>query len=503
MSILTLDLVVILILAIIVGFALTWSIGANDVANSFATSVGAKVLTIKQAIFIATIFEFLGAFLMGSHVAETFKNGLINSDEYLDEPETMMIGMTSAMFGAFILIFIATAFKLPVSGTHAIVGGIIGFSIMAQGFSSVNWIMVGTIVLSWGISPVSSGIVAVLMFVTLRAFILRKEKAFEYTLVFLPFCYGITIAVIVFGVVYDGTPMGYSLKHLKYWQVLLLAMGIGILVGIIITYFLPLVKRKVINKYSCESDVLTSEDDDEDIKNNIYEDTFKIEIEIENDTPCVNKINESNVQTTKEDLEHKEKQDQNDIVKETVIDVDDSSEKFDPKAEELFKFLQILTAIFGSFTHGANDVANIIGPLAAVISIYKYHNVTTEEDIPWYVLLFGATGLVIGLATWGYRVIKTVGEDLTTVTPSRGFNIEFGSALTVLIGSKLGIPLSTTHCKVGAVVFVGFADGKNNIKWKTVLHIAAGWFLTLPISGLISALLYSFLFYGFDYKTWN
>ena len=175
------------------------------------------------------------------------------------------------------------------------------------------------------------------------------------------------------------------------------------------------------------------------------------------------------------------------------VDVPAGPQIYDPRTEQLFSMGQVLMAIVGSFAHGANDIANAIGPFAVVVSIYKSGTVDSGGAIPWWILVLGGVGIVLGLATWGYKVIQTIGEGLTKVTPSRGFNIELGSAVTVMTASRIGIPLSTTHCKVGAVVGVGLCDGGAAVQWKMVGNIALGWVVTLPVAGVVSAGVFLFL----------
>jgi len=458
------DLVWIVVIASLIAFALAWAIGANDVANTFGTSVGAKVLTIKQAMLCAAIFEFLGAFLMGSHVAGTLQEVIS-----VDDPTQFAVGMTAAMAGAWFLVTVATYFSLPVSATHAIIGAEMGFALVAAGMSGVVWEEIGMIVLSWIVSPLLAGVLALVMFWTIRRFILRSDHSFERGLYFMPFCYFFTLAINVFFVVYKGSGGGFiDLSVIPLWGVLIISVGGGYLTGALVYMVLPYLRRRA--EYRAESIKILPSDTINDEQGKRYEED-KTSSSLEGET--VLSLDDLGVPSA--------------VVKAFV------PEEFEKKTEELFSLLQVMTACFGSFAHGANDVANAIGPFAAVISVYTTGEISSGAAIPWWVLAGGGLGIVVGLATWGHRVMATIGSDLCTVTPSRGFNIELASAITVVTGSKLGLPLSTTHCKVGGVVGVGLCDGKAAVNWKLVLQVFAGWIVTLPIAAAVSAVIYAIM----------
>lgn len=251
-----------------------------------------------------------------------------------------------------------------------------------------------------------------------------------------------------------------------------------------------------------EQEEIQEENEEKKEKEENEENEFK-EIELEDENQIVNKESIDEIEIVEEDKVEEKIEEQNsnktkEIIKEAeteeIVDVEITAEAFNPCTEQLFSIGQVLMAIVGSFAHGANDIANAIGPFAVVYSIYKTGAISSSGGvIPWWILAMGGLGIVTGLAMWGYRVIETIGEKLTKVTPSRGFNIELGSAITVMGASRIGIPLSTTHCKVGAVIGVGLCDGGAAVQWKMVGNVAVGWFVTLPIAGVVSAVVFLFM----------
>lgn len=401
---------------------------------------------------------------MGSQVAGTLQDVIS-----VDDPTQFAVGMTAAMAGAWFLVTVATYFSLPVSATHAIIGAEMGFALVASGIDGVVWEEIGMIILSWVVSPLCAGFLALVMFWTIRRFILRSPDSFERGLYFMPFCWFFTLAINVFFVVYKGSGGGFiDLSVIPLWGVMIISIGGGYMAGSLVYMLLPGLRRRA--EYRAESIKILPHDSINDLANNKRFESEKSS-SIEEERAAVLSVDDLGVEAT--------------IAKPAFV-----PEEFDKKTEELFSFLQIMTACFGSFAHGANDVANAIGPFAAVISVYTTGQISSDAPIPWWVLAGGGVGIVIGLATWGHRVMATIGSDLCTVTPSRGFNIELASAITVVTGSKLGLPLSTTHCKVGGVVGVGLCDGKAAVNWKLVLQVFAGWIVTLPIAAVVSAIIY-------------
>ncbi len=397
--------IVVLIIAIIAALYMAWNIGANDVANSMGTSVGSKALTLKKAVIIAGIFEFAGAVLVGKHVTGTISKGIV-SPTALD-PNILMIGMLSALVGAGLWVTIATYFSLPVSSTHSIVGAVMGF-VMVINISLIHWAVVGSIVASWVISPLSGAFIAYIIFMIIKKTVLSKEDPIKEAKIVAPFFIFFTALVITMSVIYKG------LKNLNLdfglYNSILISTVVGIIAGIVGYFFL----RRYHAKYS------------------------------------------------------------------------DDMEKY-KRLEKFFTYLQIMTAASVAFAHGANDVANAVGPLVTIVDIANSGSVGSHVYIPLWVLVLGGFGIVLGISTWGYRVIYTIGSKITDITPTRGFSAELATAFTVLVFSKLGMPISTSHVIVGSVLGVGMARGLASMDYRIIKNIIYSWLLTIPIAMGFSA----------------
>jgi PiT family inorganic phosphate transporter len=404
-----------IILAALFGLFMAWGIGANDVANAMATSVGSKALTIKQAILVAAVFEFAGAVLAGGAVTGTIRKGIVDPSLLSDTPELLVYGMLASLLAAGTWLLLASRNGWPVSTTHSIVGAIVGFAAVGIGVDAVQWGKVGTIVLSWVISPLTAGIIALCIYMSVQILILRHpdplERAKRYVPVYMFFAaFTITLVTILKGLSHVGLDLSLGNSYL-------LAFGIAVCIAMVGAYFV----RKI---------------------------------------------------------------------------------KADPKAEKrqhfvtverVFGILMIVTACGMAFAHGSNDVANAIGPLAAVIAIAQSGEVASQSSLPLWVLMLGGAGIVVGLATFGRHVIATVGERITQLTPSRGFAAELAAATTIVIASGTGIPISTTHTLVGAVLGVGVARGIEAIDLRVVGRIFVSWVVTIP-AGALLAIVFFYLF---------
>ncbi|XP_045605667.1 sodium-dependent phosphate transporter 1-A isoform X1 [Procambarus clarkii] len=513
----------IIIFGFILAFILAFGVGANDVANVFGTSVGAKVLTLRQACIIATVAEILGSVLLGYKVSDTVRKGILDVSLYNNTEKELMLGSLAALGGSAMWNLVATFFKLPISGTHTIVGATVGFSLCARGFQGVNWGTFGKIVASWFVSPVLSGIMSGVIYLGINHFILKKEKPLEPGLRALPFIYGFTLLVNVFSIVHDGPSM-LKFDVIPWWGAIVISLGVGILTILVVQLVVVPRQRKAIN---AQLDIAATKQENEvkftfdsadnsrspsppnqdisviekGISPTTY--TFNSTTEVNGYIPAENKSNllGSGLDTTSpssNSLGVTNNSSQVPLVSTNqvkVISMEELADKKDVDADRievksLFSFLQILTATFGSFAHGGNDVSNAIGPLIALWAIYTEGSVAQSSPTPIYILLFGGLGISVGLWVWGRRVIQTIGEDLTKVTASSGFTIEIGSAFTVLFASKIGLPISTTHCKVGSVVFVGWAkSSRQGVDWKLFRNIVIAWVVTVPLTAGISALL--------------
>lgn len=407
--------IVYVVLAAIFGVFMAWGIGANDVANAMATSVGAKALTIKQAILVAAVFEFLGAVLAGGEVTSTIRKGIIDASLLSDTPETLIYGMLASLLAAGTWLLIASRNGWPVSTTHSIVGAIVGFAAVGVGIDAVHWGKVGTIVMSWIVSPLMAGVIAYFVFASVQVLILRQEdplaRAKRYVPVYIFLAaFTITLMTILKGLKHVGLSISVANAYLL---AVLIAMVISLIGAFLIRRIQPDPKLEK--------------------RQHFY----------------------------------------------TV--------------ERVFAVLMIVTACSMAFAHGSNDVANAIGPLAAVISIAQTGVVGAKSAIPIWVLALGGGGIVIGLATYGRRVIATVGHKITQLTPSRGFAAELAAATTIVIASGTGIPISTTHTLVGAVLGVGLARGIEAIDLRVVGRIFVSWVVTIP-AGAFLAIVFFYVF---------
>ncbi|MNF33528.1 Sulfate permease CysP [compost metagenome] len=407
---------VLLLLACLFGFFMAWGVGANDVANAMGTSVGSKALTIKQAILIAMVFEFAGAYLAGGEVTETIKNGIV--DASMITPDLMVLGMMSALLAAGTWLLIATSRGWPVSTTHSIVGAVIGFAAVGVSVEAVQWSAVGPIVASWVVTPVLSGLVAFGLFMSVQKLIINTDNPFLNAKRFVPlymFATGFMVAIMT---------LTKGLKHigleLNSNQSLLLAAGVGALVMLLGIALLSRIK----------------------------------------------------------------------------IDEEADKDFHYASVEKVFAVLMVFTACSMAFAHGANDVANAVGPLAAIVGVIQSGGDLTigaKSAVPGWVLLLGAVGIVVGLATYGYKVIATIGKEITELTPSRGFAAELATASTVVCASAIGLPVSTTHTLVGAVLGIGIARGIGALNLGVIGSIFMSWLITLPAGAGLSILFFFIL----------
>lgn len=404
-----------IVLAALFGLFMAWGIGANDVANAMATSVGSKALTIKQAILVAAVFEFLGAVLAGGEVTSTIRKGIVDAELLAETPELLVYGMLAALLAAGTWLLVASHKGWPVSTTHSIVGAIVGFAAVGIGVEAVHWEKVGTIVMSWVVSPLTAGFIAFLIYLSVQWLILRREDPLERAKRFVPvyiFLAAFTITLVTI------------LKGLKH---------IGLKISLDDAYLLAMVIAIVIAAIGAVAIRRIQPDPKIEKKDHFY----------------------------------------------TV--------------ERVFGVLMVVTACSMAFAHGSNDVANAIGPLAAVISVASTGAVAAKASLPIWVLMLGGVGIVIGLATFGIRVISTVGKKITQLTPSRGFAAELAAATTIVIASGTGIPISTTHTLVGAVLGVGLARGIEAIDLRVVVRIFVSWVVTIP-AGAFLAIIFFFVF---------
>jgi len=577
------------ILGGILSFTMAWGIGANDVANAFATSVGAGSISLGWACVIASCMEFLGALLLGSRVTELVRKSIIDVSYFdpttpegaLNGPELLMVGNVIILLVSSAWLIIATLLELPVSTTHTTIGAYIGVGMAYRGAQSVQWIgdgqgldklkSVAGVFVSWIVSPLLSGLIALTLFLVVRFLVLRRENPVRVGLLFAPFLYFFTIALVMFFVLYRGSPnlqVGEN-GNLSISGCFLVSVGTGIAVGLLSWFFLVPVQKAHLQRWEARRlaelknpDLFLEHKDQRHVFGYLRNVGINLDANLE----------------VNEDMERRLGR----------------AEEFDPKAEKIFSWMQVFSAAFDAFSHGANDVANAIAPFSATYELYKnggvlsvrevakFHmdgtytgggtlsgqsfskgdpvpngfsfcgelvrsdavkvahyacelrfafvqaNATEGAEFDLYdssgartgsatcfrecnpgcvksyepaslptkiwVLALGGLGIVVGLSMWGYRIIIAIGKRLTKITPARGFCIEIGASITVLLSASLGLPVSTTHCQVGSTIGVGIAEGrKNAVNWKQFAIVFLGWVVTLVFSGLISAGLFAFV----------
>ena len=403
------------VLAVVFGFYMTWGVGANDVANAMAPAVGSRSITAVQALVLAAIFEFSGAFLAGGHVTETIRRGIIDATAVENSPEILVFGMLAALLATAIWLTVASSRGWPVSTTHAIVGAIVGFALVGIGVDAVNWQKIGQIAASWVISPVLGGLIAFLLMLSIRALILNTENPFQRARIWAPayaFLVGFTISLVT---VFRG------LKHLR----LDLSVPVSILLAAMVGLVLAAAGWAIVKR----------------------------------------------------------------------VHVDESADRdfHFASVEKVFTPMMIFTACAMAFAHGSNDVANGIGPMAAIVSVIEGARVGAEEivkqqsPLPLWTLILGGVGLVMGLTTMGYQVMKTLGNRITELTPTRGYCASLAAASTVVLASRTGLPVSTTHIAVGAIIGVGMARGIGAIDLRIIGRIVGAWLITLPVGAALAA----------------
>jgi PiT family inorganic phosphate transporter len=395
---------------------MTWGIGANDVANAMGTSVGSGAITVKQAILIAAVMEFAGAYLAGGGVASTISKGIIDGKMFEQVPELLVLGMLAALLAAGVWLMVASFRGWPVSTTHTIVGAVVGIGVAAVGMDAVQWSKLGEIVASWFVSPVLGGILGLLLMLSIQKLILNTEDPIAQAKKWGPayaFLVGWIVALVT---------LTKGLKHVGLHLTTLEGNILAVIFGVILA---------VIGKW---------------MMSRVKLDTKK-----------------------------------------------DKDFRF-ASVEKLFIPMMIFTGAAMAFAHGSNDVANGIGPMAAVINLINSGGVVAAKSpvAPW-MLLIGGIGIVVGLATYGYKVMATIGTKITELTPTRGYAATLAASAVVVLASGLGLPVSTTHIAVGAVMGVGFARGLGAIDMKVIGGIVLSWFVTVPAGAIMAAIFFYIL----------
>ncbi|MCY4044634.1 MAG: inorganic phosphate transporter [Cellvibrionales bacterium] len=400
-----------MLLAILATFFMAWGVGANDAANAIATSVGSKAITLKHALIIAIIFEFLGAFFAGGEVTQTIRKGIIDPDALTGKGDVLILGMLASLLAAGSWLFIASYKGWPVSTTHSIVGAIVGFGAWVLGIDTIYWSKVGIIVSSWIVSPLLAGIIAFLLFSSVKKLILDNPDTYHAATRLVP------VYILLTGFIIAMITLTKGLKHigldLTIMQSIIFSFAIGLLMMMVGIFFIKRIDRF----------------------------------------------------THHGQMNH--------------------------PVERIFSLLMVFTACSMAFAHGSNDVANAVGPLAAIFGVLQNNeSVSTQSVTTHWILLIGALGISIGLITMGYRVMATVGQRITALSPSHGFAAELSAATSVVIASGTGLPISTTHTLIGAIIGVGLVHGRQSLNWKTLISIGQSWLITIPAGGFLAILFY-------------
>ncbi|KAK9767322.1 hypothetical protein K7432_002983 [Basidiobolus ranarum] len=480
-----------------------YGIGANDVANSFSTSVASKSLTLAQACCIAIFTEFFGAFLLGSGTAETIRGKIIDLNKFNGQPELLMLAMVCAVMGSSCWVLFATRQGWPVSTTHSIVGAMIGVGIAAFGVNSVDWSYTGVakIVTSWFVSPVAAGIIASIIYMSTKYLVLVKPNSFERGLRAIPFYFGLTAFVCIFYVLQKGAP-DLNLQDITPGIIWGSTIGATLLVILFCWFFIaPWFRRTICEKENLKwyhvfiIPILSPRPPVIEQKMELGgEEKGNLEIENEEEakpTTFLGKIKNTILNGVRKDVVT--------CKEERLQKIHDAADRYDDDTEYMYSFIQVVTASMASFAHGSNDVANSVGPLSTIYYIWSTATIDVEgkTPVPLWVLAMGGLFIDIGLITYGYKIMRSLGNKITYHSPSRGFSMELGSCLTVLTASKIGLPVSTTHCITGATAAVGLCNGSaKTINWRMLAWCFFSWFLTLPAAGLVAGLLFSFASYA-------
>lgn len=568
-------------LSMIFAFLDAWNIGANDVANSFASSVSSRSLKYWQAMILAALMEFLGAVLAGSRVSDTIRSKIIDISTFKDDPAVLLLTMACALVGSSLWLTLATSFGLPVSTTHSIVGAVIGSGIAAVGAKNIHWGWNGfsQIVASWFIAPAIAGCFASILFLISKYCVLERKHNLRNGLILMPILIFITFSILTMLITWKGAP-NLHLNNLSDGAIAGSIVGVGAVASIIYFIFLfPYFRRRLIfqdwrlkwyhvflgptyyfaptddippipkghmlvpdyyaGKYHDDDEPLIT--DDEPTKNNTnvqvdqssddkatyekdlqnLESKYNNDLDVERQQTAASSTAASpnapleKKQTTKQLWWSLAKQPKQwprliwlmlihgwtqDVISNqmhatgalsgNLKDMHARSKYYDNKIEYLFSLLQAITACTMSFAHGSNDIANAAGPLSTILNIYTTNKVDKKADVPVWVLCYTAAALVIGIWTYGYNIMRNLGNRLILQSPSRGFSIELGAAVTTVMATQLAIPVSTTQSAVGATVFVGLCNKDiKSVNWRIVAYCYFGWIFTLPCAGIMAGIL--------------
>lgn len=467
-----------LVISLVFGFYMTWNIGANDVANAMGTSVGSKALSLTKAVILAAILEFAGAFLVGGDVSETIQSGIINTSYFEHQPIILALGMIASLLGTGIWLQLASYYGWPVSTTHSIIGALFGFGLIVAGPSAIHWNEIYFISLSWVLSPLLGATASYLIFQIIQKKILFSSDPLKSAKRIAPiFVFGIFFTFGL-GLFVKGVP---KLKlNFTFTPALLLSIALGLLAAFVSILLLN-------RKQSHEQDAVYKEENlKQKINHQLIRGLNKSIKHLRRTQTYSTGVLQEQVSTMLDELSAASHDTRKKLAQQSI-----HPEK--SQVERIFCFLQIISACFVAFAHGANDVANAIGPLAAVVSILKTQSILIQPTVPLWLLALGGGGIVVGLMTWGWRVIETVGKKITDLTPTRGFAAEISAAIVILLASRLGLPISTTHTLVGAVLGIGLARGMGALNLRILKDIVGAWVVTIPAGALFTIITFYIL----------
>jgi len=464
---------ILLIMALVFGFYMAWSLGANDAANALGTSVGSGALTLRKAVIIAAGLEFCGAFLFGSNVSDTVQNGIVNPEFFVDDPMLFAYGMLGALLASGVWLQLASYFGWPVSTTHAIIGAVLGFGLVIGGPESIHWGQVAFIAMSWVFSPLMGGIIAFITFTVIRKRVLYSRNPVLAAKKIIPMLVFLITTMLSLAMIFR-TYKQLS-KDVSFLQILAIALAIGF-VGNLISRLL--LRKVVVATDSSDKGPLCPDHQALTLLRKVSKNLTKLKGMFAGElyfrvATVFNKVEEikDRVSSSEEEC--------NSHGNMEIVTV-----------EKLFGYLQMLSACFMAFAHGANDVANAMGPLAACVSTIYNGAITLNSTVPLWILALGGGGIILGLATWGWRVIETIGKKITELTPSRGFAAEMGASTTIVLASAMGLPVSTTHTLVGAVLGVGLARGIHTLNLGTIKDIVISWVVTIPVGAVMTVVFF-------------
>lgn len=541
-------------IAMLFAFLDAWNIGANDVANSFASSVSSRSLKYWQAMVLAGLCEFLGAVLVGSRVSDTIRSKILDFKVFEDDPATLMLTMTCALVGSSVWLTIATLIGMPVSTTHSIVGGVIGSAIAARGAKNIHWGWDGVsqIIALWFIAPIIAGLFASIIFLISKYGVLEVKDintSIRNALVLVPIMVFAAFSILTMLIVWKGSP-SLKLDDLSGRTIAGAVLGVGAVALVLYMLFcFPVFKRKIVDNdwtlkwYSIfigpiywfkSTDDIPPMPEGHQLTIDYYKGRRQVEEAINEQVSVSSEIKEEHInaetrsvsdisaklgaqkQTTKQLWWSLLKQGpkkwgylawlvvSHGFTKDVILDQVNSgdmlsgdlkamhakSKYYDNRVEYLYSLLQAITAATMSFAHGANDIANATGPLSTIYLVWRTNTTAAKADVPVWVLCYAAGALVIGCWTYAYRIMTSLGNKLILQSPSRGFLIELGAAVTTVMATQLAIPVSTTQSAVGATVFIGLCNRDlRAVNWRMVIWCYLGWFITLPVAGIIAGLL--------------